>query len=116
MQKDLISSQKGTQFRIVDPPAIPTIADGPPRLLIAVASLIIGLILFLSVAIGAYFSSDSFKFKEEIESELGLEVLGVVPPIATKTAGLSRQNATNLSILLSIGSMILGLVLIIILT
>lgn len=116
LQKDLISSQKGSQFRIVDPPSVPTIPDGPPRLIIAGVSILIGIIVFFSVSIGQYFSIDAFKFKEEIESELGVSVIGVVPPIATYASKLQRQKTVNSSILLSISLLIVGMILILFLS
>lgn len=115
-QKDLVSSQKGEQFKIVDPPTMPTEPDGPPRLIIAIVSVILSILLFFGISFGCYFSNSAFKTKDEIESELGIPVLGVVPPIATINSSLRKQKATNKSILLSFFALIVGVILILILS
>lgn len=92
MQSNLVSSQKGAQFRIVEPPALPVIPAGPPRLLIIAAGAVAGILCFASVPLLFFFLTGAFKFRDEIEEDLGVPVIGVIPPLDTQKAkGASRR-------------------------
>lgn len=112
LQKDLIASQRGTQFRILDPATQPVLPAGPQRMLIAVAGLIAFAVIFIGAPLVLYFLNSAFKTKEEIREELGVEVLGVIPPIRTPRALALNHRALSQSFLASVASFAVGLVVI----
>lgn len=83
LQTSLIRSQKGQQFRIVDPVELPRIPAGPPRLIIAIGSVVLSLLIFAVFPVGLYFVNSSYRMKDELESEFGIPVVGVIPPMVS---------------------------------
>ena len=112
LQTSLVRSQKGSQFKIVDPPALPVLPSGPNRMLIAASGLIVGLLLLVAIPVGLYFVNDSFKFRDDAEKELGLEVLGIIPPMKTPAAKVLSQRASSTALLASVGAFLGGSLLI----
>lgn len=108
LQTSLASSQKGTQFKIVEPPSMPVIPSGPNRLLICAAGIIAGLIIFFIIPLGLFFTNSSFKFRDEMESELGVHVLGIVPPMDTPRAALLSRRASSASVVFSLLGFVAG--------
>ena len=86
LQASMLRSQKATQLRVVEPPEKPISPAGPPRLLIAIAGLVLALIVLLAMPVAIYFLNGSFRSKEEVEEILGVKVLGVIPPMYTPEA------------------------------
>ncbi len=64
---------------IVDRAALPTFPRSPNLLLNLALSLAGGLLLGLLLAIGLDFLDDSFKTPEDVEREIGMTVIGIVP-------------------------------------
>lgn len=97
IQSSLVRSQKGSQFRIVDPPSRPAIPAGPPRLIVFGVGVAAALLVFLAIPAGLFFFNGGFKFHEEAEAELEIPVIGVVPPMDTPTAKIlaRRSSATT---------------------
>ena len=108
LQVSLLRSQKMTSFRVVNPPEFPVEPAGPMRALIAVGSVILGVGLFLSVILGAYFLNPSFKKRDQVESELGIKVIGTIPPLNTQEQVLAKSNLLKKSLITSGASLLLA--------
>ena len=50
-------------------------------------SAIIGLIFGISMAFTLEYFDDSFKTPDELESVLGVQVIGIIPPITKRALG-----------------------------
>ena len=104
MEANMYKNQKGTQLKLVNLAELPIAPAGPPRLLITIGGIIGAVVVFLLVPIGAYYVNGAFKFKNEVESDLGIPVFGVIPPVRgarglvvkeTIKAGLAAVFALN---------------------
>lgn len=112
LQRDLVTSQKGTQFRIVDPPATPMMPAGPPRMIISGVGIALGLVVLLGLPLALYFTNSAFKFRDEVESELGINVIGIIPPMETPRALMQSRRALSASFVASVATFVAGCVLI----
>lgn len=83
LQASLVRSQKASQFRIVEPPEFPVLPAGPPRKTIIAAGFGASIVIFLLVPIAMFFLTSSYKASEEVENDLGVPVIGVIPPMDT---------------------------------
>jgi polysaccharide chain length determinant protein (PEP-CTERM system associated) len=81
LRHSLVRSQKGAQFKIVEPPVIPILPKGPNRTLIAGLGVLGSFIILLVVPLMLYYVNHAFKFRDEVEKELDLQVFGVIPPM-----------------------------------
>jgi polysaccharide chain length determinant protein (PEP-CTERM system associated) len=115
LQRDLVSSQKGTQFKVVDPAAVPLVPSGPPRLIIAISGLLLSGLVFFGLPMALYFLNSGFKYRDEIENELGINVIGVIPPMETPKAMMLARKAVSASLAASVISFVAGSVLILLL-
>jgi polysaccharide chain length determinant protein (PEP-CTERM system associated) len=84
LQSSLIKSQKGTQLKLVNPAEVPLIPAGPQRKMIAGVGVVAGLLIALAVPLIAFFFNTGFKFRSDVESELGMPVMGVIPAIKSE--------------------------------
>ena len=112
LQRDLVSSQKGTQFRIVDPPAQPQVPAGPARLMIAAAGIGISLVVLLGLPCLLYFTNGAYKFREEVEADLGITVIGIIPPMETPKAIIQSKRIISASLIGSVVCFVAGSVII----
>jgi uncharacterized protein involved in exopolysaccharide biosynthesis len=101
IESSLIRSQKGTQFRIVEPAEMPTIPAGPPRLLIALGGVLLSAVLLGAVPLLLYFLNGAFRTKSEVAEGLGLQVLGVIPPMTTPEAMVRARRLQMTSAMIS---------------
>lgn len=115
LQRDLVSGQKGTQFRIVDAPAIPESAAGPERLVIFGGGLAFGLGILFLLPVLMMFLNGAYKTRDEVEADLGLPVLGVIPPMETPRSKAHGRRAITLSLAASAMSFVVVGVLIVLL-
>ncbi len=113
LQSSLVKSQKGTQFKIVDPASIPLVPSGPTRWVIALGGLVTGLAIMFGLPILFYYLNGSLKSREEAESELGLPVIGIIPPLLTSEVVSQKTRTRRLSVFASMVSLVLGVLLII---
>lgn len=86
IQSSLVKSQKKSSFKIIDPPSMPVRPAGPYRFLIVLLGVVFGGFVYVSVSLTFFFLSSAYKFKEEPEDDLGVSVIGVVPPMKTPFA------------------------------
>lgn len=116
LQSNLVRSQKGAQFKIVEPAAVPVIPAGPNRLIVGAGALGLSLLVLCGSPILFFFLSSSFKFRQEVEDELGIDVLGVVPPMDSPDALLHKRRANTVSMFFSVASCVAGIVVIFFMT
>ena len=112
LMSSIVRSQKGTQFKIVNPPSLPVIPAGPHRILIAIVGFIVALLLFLAIPISLHFLNDSFKFRDDLEKDLDVDVLGIIPPMKTPAARALERRANSTALLASVLAFFGGSVLI----
>jgi len=110
MQVDLIQSQRGPRFIIIDPPTKPEIPAGPPRLIIALAGIFVGLGLLFLVPVAFFYFNSSFKFKKEAEQTLSIPVIGVIPPLITPTVIAQKKKGLATSFTTSLFTLIAGII------
>lgn len=79
IQNRLVQSQKGAQFRVVEAPFRPELPAGPNRVLYYGLGLLLSLFVYLAFPILLLVINPSYKFRDEVEREIGIPVLGVVP-------------------------------------
>ncbi|MCB0321955.1 MAG: hypothetical protein KDD69_00230 [Bdellovibrionales bacterium] len=113
LQSSLVRSQKSSQFKIVDPPSRPVVPAGPMRLLIAAGGLVAGLAVLCLLPVGLFFLNDSYKFRDEVEDETGVPVIGVIPPMKTPAAAIARRRAGAMAVVASVVTFFAGSLLII---
>ena len=113
LQSSLVKSQKGTQFKIVDPASIPLVPSGPTRWVIALGGLVAGLAIMFGLPILLYYLNGALKSREEAESELDLPVIGVIPPLLTSAVVSQKIRTRRLSMFASMVSLVIGVLLII---
>ena len=101
LQSNLVRSQKGAQFKIVEPPAVPVLPAGPDRLIVGAGAIGLSILVLCASPLLFFFINGSFKFRQEIESELGIDVLGVIPPMDSPDALLNKRRANTLSMAVS---------------
>jgi len=75
----LVKSQKASQFRIVEPAERSHKPTGPNRPLLLGAGLLLSILAGLAIPMLAFLTNGAFKFTGDLEDELGVEVIGVVP-------------------------------------
>jgi succinoglycan biosynthesis transport protein ExoP len=102
LQSSIIRSQKGTQFKIVNPPSLPVIPAGPQRLLIAGVGFTVALLLFFTIPLALHFLNDSFKFRDDVENDLEVQVLGIIPPMKTPAARALERRANTTALLAAV--------------
>ena len=102
LQGDLIRSQRAAQFRIVQPAELPGFPAGPNRILIIGIGILAALVTFSAIPAVLYFVNDSYKFREDIENELGVSVIGVIPGIDTPQAKVLRTKTLAFSLAFSV--------------
>jgi uncharacterized protein involved in exopolysaccharide biosynthesis len=112
LQSSLVKSQKDTQFKVLDPPSRPVFPAGPPRIIIAAVGVLAGLALFFAIPVGLFFLNGGFKFREEVEDELEIAVIGIVPPMDTTQAKKLQRRAGATTFVASVLSFFAGSVII----
>lgn len=95
MEADLSSDYDLSNIRIIDRATVPEFPIKPRPFLIMFGCLIIGLISGVSFALLREFLGNQFRTPEQIESELNLPVLGVVPTVSKKEGPAEHQYIKN---------------------
>ncbi len=79
ISENLEKRQKGERFRILDPANLPTVPEGPERLIILAAGLAIGLGLGCGLAFLIDQWNPTFRRSEDAEISLGFPILATIP-------------------------------------
>jgi uncharacterized protein involved in exopolysaccharide biosynthesis len=75
--------QEGEQFRILDPPSLPTKPYSPNRLKLGAIGLFLGLVLGAAIAGGVEVTDDRIYSEKEFKKLLPFGVIGEIPPLTT---------------------------------
>ena len=75
--------QQGEQFRILDPPSLPTKPFSPNRLKLFGIGLFAGLVLGAVVTAGSEFMDDRLYTEKELKKLIPLDVTAEIPPLLT---------------------------------
>jgi polysaccharide chain length determinant protein (PEP-CTERM system associated) len=92
MAAELERKQEGEQFRVLDPANLPDKPSFPNRPLYAAGGLGGGLALGLAIAFLLEMKDSSLKTERDVEFELRLPVLAMIPQIETTPAGKVMKN------------------------
>lgn len=83
MAANLGKSQEGLQFRVQDPPSLPTRPFAPKRFLFSMGGLFGGLVLGVALAVGAEFLDHRIYDQSEFEKLVKVEMIAEIPPLPT---------------------------------
>lgn len=100
----LAKRQSGEQFQIIDPPSLPVHPSSPNRQVIALISLVVGLLLGVVVAFHVDSRDRSFRSEKEVRNFLSVPLLVAVPPL--RTASELRRRALRHGFEWALGSVI----------
>ncbi len=93
IQSSLVRSEKASQFRIVEPAELPVQPAGPMRLVIVLGALVLSLLCWIAIPSAQFVINTAYKLAGDLERDLGVTVLGVIPAIATPHAVLLTRKA-----------------------
>ncbi|MCB0344617.1 MAG: hypothetical protein KDD66_05855 [Bdellovibrionales bacterium] len=113
LQNSLMQSQKASQFKIIEPAELPAFPAGPNRKLFMTAGIAVSGILFVSLLMLLFFLNGAYKDRDEMESETGLPVLGLIPPMTTPETVAYQKRLTSVSVFASALSLASGSLLIV---
>jgi polysaccharide biosynthesis transport protein len=82
VSKDLELTDKGTQFKVVDPATLPVFPVKPDRIKLILVGLFLGIASGIGVVLGIDYLNKSFKDEDSIEESLKLPVLVAIPSMA----------------------------------
>jgi len=83
LQSSLVQTQKDAQFKVVEPPEVPVNPAGPNRLVIFSVGLLAFILILVGTPIAGFALNGGFKHAEELSDQMGIKVLGVIPPLNT---------------------------------
>lgn len=112
LESSLVRSHKAPQFRIIEPAERALAPAGPNRGLIFAAGALLSLIVFFAIPMALYFLNNSFKFTDDLENEVGVPVIGVVPPMITPESVRFRRRLSSSALVASLLSLVGGFVII----
>lgn len=112
LSENMEISQKGEQFRIIEPANFPERPIRPNRARILFIGLIAGLTLGSAFAFLLETLDSSFKSADELATYVDVSFLGAIPGIPTRGAVLARRQSHLLLALASFGVLGVGLVVI----
>lgn len=112
LSENMEKKQKGEQFQILDPANLPLKPLRPNRLLIVLAGLALGLGGGVGLALLWDTLDTSFKQGEEINSLINVPLLATLPALVTRGSVVDERWAQGALVLVSVGSLGVGLVLV----
>ena len=115
LRADMVRTQQDSQFKVIEPPEKPFRPVWPNRFLFVAVGLLGGVAMFLLIAVGKVFLHPSFKRKDEVEAELDLKVIGVIPPLETVFKKTQNRKIAATSLIVSAIVLIVGTVLMLLL-
>ena len=108
----LVRSQKAGQFKVVEPAERPIIPAGPPRLLILGGGVGMSLFFFFIIPLSVYLLHNSYKSTDELRRDLGINIIGVIPPMVTPETMVFNKRLGSSSALMSIAALAVGVTII----
>lgn len=93
MARDLVRQQEGEQFRVLDPPSLPTSPSFPNRLKFVGGGLGGGLALGLAILYLIMVTDKTLHTEKDVEIALKIPVLAVIPLL--EVSGLSKARASK---------------------
>ena len=98
-EANLSGQQRTNNVRIVDAALVPSRPVKPRVMVDLMASAVLGLLLAVGLAFVREFLDTSVKTKEQVEDELGLPFLGIIPLVpgarCTAKSGIERSTSTS---------------------
>jgi len=95
-ETSLTSMLKNNNVRVLDAAVEPKIAVKPNKMVIGFAALLLGIIISLGAVIVLELMDKTIKNPEEIEKELGITLLGIIPTVSAEeskgTPGFTADN------------------------
>jgi polysaccharide chain length determinant protein (PEP-CTERM system associated) len=83
LSQNLEKNQRGQQFRLIDPPSLPTVPSSPKRVKISLVGAAAGLLLGLVVAFLVDMQDHSFHSEKELRNEFSPPVVIGIPVLFT---------------------------------
>ena len=108
LKDSLIQGQKASQFQIIDQAELPNIPAGPDRPLMMIGGLLGAISLFFLIPFLTSMFNSSYKFSTEVENELDLEVIGVIPPMVTPFSVIEGRRVNAMASIASVMMLVLG--------
>jgi polysaccharide chain length determinant protein (PEP-CTERM system associated) len=108
LKASLVKSQKDTQFRIVEPAELPVEPSGPNRLLLVGGSTILGVVVLLALLVLCYVLNMAYKTRDDLEDELGLPIIGVIPPMQSASKLFRERRMVKISAACSLIFFVVG--------
>lgn len=115
LQSSAARSQRSSQFRVVEPAEVPVLPAGPNRWLIGGGGILLSVLIFFGVPFAMFQLSSAFKFSSELENEMALPVIGVIPPMNSPQVALAARMVNARIKYLSIGFFAVGSLLVVVL-
>lgn len=116
LRESMVRLQSDAQFSVIEEAKLPTVPAGPNRLLIAGGGVFAFIGSFCGIIIGIFFLNGAYRDRESIEADLGIEVIGVIPPLVTQHSKQHQIQAAIWAMAISAAFLILGVILIYVIT
>ncbi len=113
LQANLIQSQRGSRFRIIEPPVLPRKPAGPPRLMILGGGILGAIAIFFGIPMAFFYFNSALKFKGDVATMLNLPVIGVIPPLVTPAVKSQNRKIMLTSLTTSMATAFIGIIVII---
>jgi polysaccharide biosynthesis transport protein len=88
---DLEKRQEGQQFRLADPPNLPTVPSSPKRLLLSLVGLLGGIVLGCALAVLMEMRNTSFRSDDDALRQLDLPLVIGIPLLVTEAEVKQRS-------------------------
>jgi len=94
-ETSLTSALKNNNVRVLDAAVEPKIAVKPNKMVIGFAAMLLGLIIAMGAIIALELMDKTIKNPEEIEKELGVTLLGIIPTVSAEDKNKPGFSADN---------------------
>ena len=84
-------SQEGQQFRLVDPPSLPTMPSSPKRVKISLGGLAGGVLVGLALAFFVETTNKTFHTEKEMRQGIKVPIMLTVPLMLVSSEGRARN-------------------------
>jgi len=102
IQKALKQTEAQFQFEVIEPAFRPLKPVKPKKMQLIVMGLALGLGVGIATIFLQEYANDAFKKVDEVESYLGIPVLGTIPKIEIKASGPQLTNYIKLKLAISV--------------